>query len=175
MAGGLKIKKEVSANTLLWIGGGILGYTFVLKPLFDTFGVTDSKEDKQNAASEKNNQGWQPAFWLQTQQKKIPALYTTYAAADGIAKAINGALGGNHLPSGVMEWLFPGYAFINDREEVIYAAFRKLQTRVQLSQVSASYENTYKKDLFQELKSSLNDKELNTVVKIADALPVYKK
>lgn len=55
---------------------------------------------------------------------------------------------------------------LNDDEERIYGVYRQLPTKADMALMATAYWYDYKKDLYTELKTRLNQTELNEVLKI---------
>lgn len=148
-------KAKVDTNVVLIVGGIVVAYFGILRPIFKKTGLIQSQEGKENDLAETKFEGWNPKYWKQISDKKIKATFIKAAGAELLAKQINDA-----------------WRFLNDDEDEVYAAFRQLKTQVQLSQVSYYFSLLYNKDLYNFLKDLLSDAEFNNVVKIINT---YKK
>ena len=62
------------------------------------------------------------------------------------------------------------FGFFNDNEEEIYAVFRSLTNKAQVSQVSAEFYSAYKVNLIDRLRNRLSDGELKVVTDIVNRL-----
>ncbi|WP_025663285.1 hypothetical protein [Aquimarina megaterium] len=62
-----------------------------------------------------------------------------------------------------------------DAEENVYAVFRNLKDKVQVSQVAKAYLSTYKMSLSDQLKDRFDKDEIKTVLSIISRLPKYRK
>lgn len=153
----------------LILGAGLLAVAYfgIIRPITNTVGLTTSAKEKalqEVAETASKNQGWNPSFY-KTYLATHSGLIKTDAAITAIAKQINGAFG-----------------FFNDNVNTIYAAFRQLNSQVDLSWLCAKYSALYKQDLLTRLKApwyylkdGLTPGEFNEVSKIVNALPVNKK
>jgi len=61
-----------------------------------------------------------------------------------------------------------------DDEEKVYGVFRKMKDKVQVSQVSKAYQDTYSKNLIDTLKDRFEKEEISIVLNIIKALPNYR-
>lgn len=146
---------------LLYIGGAFAAYVFVLKPLLETLGLKDTAEEKaadrlksetENASASQDY--WRPGYFQQGQGKYTVALLTQ-SRTDALIKKLWDAKG----------------AF-NDDEEAIYAVFRELKAKTQVSWLAYNFNRQKSKDLYTWLRDSvLNKEELNTVLTITNKLP----
>lgn len=62
-----------------------------------------------------------------------------------------------------------------DAEENIYAVFRNLKDKVQVSQVAKAYLSMHKVSLGDQLKNRFDTNEIKTVLSIISRLPRYRK
>lgn len=95
---------------------------------------------------------------LQAVNKQVLVLKTSSAL--GYANQIQNAWGA---------WYQGG-----DDEDKVYAVFRKLKDKVQVSQVAKAYQETYSKNLIDTLKDRFDKDEINIVLNIIKALPNYR-
>lgn len=150
----------------LYIGGAWLGWKYALSPLLETLGLKDSKaevdaeklrQEVENASGSKDY--WNPNWWnLPVDQFPIKGvksvqLLTQAAAKDSVNK------------------LWDATGFFNDDEEAIYAVFRSLKYKSQVSFLAYWFNALKGKDLYQWLRDYLNDKELNVVLQITQKMP----
>jgi hypothetical protein len=152
-------------NNNLIIGLAVVGVAYfgLVKPLTDKLGLTQSDKDKALAALNEEaakNPGWDPKFYKEW-QKKEPVLLKTSAGVSLLAQQIYNALG-----------------TFSDNDQAIYAAFKFLKSKVQLSQLVAKYSELYKEDLLTRLrapwyyiKDGLTDLQNSEISKIVNALP----
>lgn len=66
------------------------------------------------------------------------------------------------------------WGFFNDDENVVYGVFRKLRDKVQVSQVAAAYQDTYKENLIDVLYDKLSESEIKKVLGIVKPLPSHR-
>lgn len=123
----------------LIIGGAVLAvlYFGIIRPITNKLGLTQSEKDRAEAAmiaEANNNEGWNPAFY----KTRFPytIMLMTNATAEARAKQIYDAFG-----------------FFNDDEDKIYAVFRLLKSKAQLSQLCDAYSRLYKQDLLRRLQT----------------------
>lgn len=61
-----------------------------------------------------------------------------------------------------------------DDEAKVYAVFRKLEDKVQVSQIAKVYQETYSKNLIDVMKNRFSNSEIKMVLKIVEQLPNYR-
>ena len=173
-------------NTAVWIiggvviaGGGFAAYYFLVKKKKDKPGYTPKSKDKPKVTFSSATSGSSSASTSSGSNKPkyeldIKPFSPTYKsdvlkytgkslkvlkedAAKKIAKLIDDAWG-----------------FWDDDEDAVYAAFRQLKDKVQVSQVVAAYQKYHSTDLWGKLESKLSSTELETVTNIVDDLPNYR-
>lgn len=132
---------------------------YLVYKLFKSIGqkldiVDDEKDIASAALVEDKSNIWSPKYW---KNKKNVQLLTN-DSAKALAKKIYRAHGtfGNVLMGGG----------IDDKEEEIYAVFRNLSHKTQLSYLSYYFYKIYGEDLLQFLRSFLNNDELATIAQI---------
>jgi hypothetical protein len=62
-----------------------------------------------------------------------------------------------------------------DSEESVYAVFRNLKDKVQVSQIAKAYLSMYRVSLSDQLKDRFDKDEIKTVLSIISRLPKYRK
>lgn len=138
----------------------------MVSPTLESLNLKDTKEETQqqktidqveNAAGNKDY--WSPNFWkLPSGQFPINNVNSVHllksADLDKYGKTL---------------WYATGN--INDDEEAIYGVFRQIQYKSQISFLAYYFFNKYRKDLYQYLKSYLNNSELNTLLTITNKKP----
>ncbi|GAA0892647.1 hypothetical protein GCM10009122_23260 [Fulvivirga kasyanovii] len=67
------------------------------------------------------------------------------------------------------------WGWINDEENRIYAVFRKLKDKVQVSQVSVAYNRYHKENLIDTFYDRMNDNEIRKILDIVNSKPDYRK
>ncbi|QKX04133.1 hypothetical protein HN014_04165 [Aquimarina sp. TRL1] len=76
----------------------------------------------------------------------------------------------NEIHKAFRPWYIGG-----DLEEKVYAVFRNLKDKVQVSQVAKAYQGEYKLNLRDQLKDRFDKDEIKTVLRIIERLPKYRK
>lgn len=66
------------------------------------------------------------------------------------------------------------WSWIDDNENKVYAVFRKLKDKAQVSQIAKAYQANYGANLIDQLNNRLNKKEIGKVLQIVGALPHYR-
>ena len=61
-----------------------------------------------------------------------------------------------------------------DDEDAVYAVFRKLKDKVQVSQVAKAYQSTYSKNLIDTIKDRLSEDEIKIILNIIGQIPNYR-
>ncbi len=154
-----KDNHDTLITNLVLIGAGY----FLVKPMLEKVGLLNSAAAKEDIALVQKisaDDCWNPNFYAnyKTGMRKL----ITSASATAFAKQIHDAWG-----------------IVNDNEQKIYAAFRMLKNKLQVSQVVEKYSQLYKQDLLTRLRTpwfyaadGLDEKEFLEVIKIVNALPV---
>ena len=138
-----------------------VGWKYLLTPLLETFGLKDSKSDReleklkgQVESRPALSDYWKPTFF-QSAPVGYTALILTQAYAESLARRLYTATG-----------------IFNDEETKIYAVFRELKYRTQVSYLAYTVNRLYQKDLYSWLdKDVLNDNEFPIVLQITEKLP----
>ena len=143
------------------IAGIWAGWRFVVKPILEGLGLKDTDaelaskklQDKvENYAADKNY--WSPRFY-QNPPSGYVSMILTYQVSNSLAQSLDDAAG-----------------IFNDDESQIYAVFRSLKYKTQVSYLAYWFNKLYNKDLYQWLKGDvLNNEELQVVLKITEQLP----
>ncbi|OED42499.1 hypothetical protein AB832_02975 [Flavobacteriaceae bacterium (ex Bugula neritina AB1)] len=76
----------------------------------------------------------------------------------------------NEIHKAFKPWYLGG-----DSEESVYAVFRNLKDKVQVSQVAKAYLSMYRVSLSDQLKDRFDKDEIKTVLNIISRLPKYRK
>jgi hypothetical protein len=154
-------------NTLiLGLAAMALAYFAILKPITDKLGLTESEKDRRDAEAgieAQKNEGWNPSFY----KLKPPYAHRLYTPAAAKAQA------------GI---IYNAWGKVNDDEQAIYAVFRRLISRAQLSQVVDAYATYYHQDLLTRIKNpwyilddGFDTDELKEIYTIVNKLPKYFK
>lgn len=61
-----------------------------------------------------------------------------------------------------------------DDEDAVYAVFRNLKDKVQVSQVAKAYSATYSKNLIDTIKERLSEDEIKVILSIIGKIPNYR-
>lgn len=157
-------KKQIDPNLLLIGAGGLLLYFGVVKPILETVGLKDSAEDKENANEVEKAvklSAWSPNYYLNNKAKYSRTI--DEASAQFLADEIN-----------------ESWSWYDDDEQRIFAAFRMMRSKYELSMVAFFYSQKYKQDLLTRLKNAwyywqdgLTDEEFITISKIVNRLPDF--
>lgn len=150
-------------SLIIGVAAIAVAYYGLIRPITDKFGLTKDDKDKAIDAMNSeasNNPGWDPKYYKEV-QKREDILLKTSAGVSLLAQQIYKALG-----------------FFSDDDQAIYAAFRQLKSKVQLSQLVAKYSDLYKEDLLTRLrapwyylKDGLTDLQNSEISKIVNSLP----
>jgi hypothetical protein len=135
----MKVKNDLSLTTGLYIGGGIILYAYVLKPILNKLGITKSVDDRANEAAT-SNPAFDPTFF------KGAKYILTGAAATKQAKAINDA----------WVWYHKNLDGSYNNAPAVFTVYRELKNKAQMSQVAAAYALLYAIDLYSDLYKKLS-------------------
>jgi hypothetical protein len=116
-------------NQNLIIGAVALyfGYTKILKPLSETFGLSKSEDEKNvNTETNKLDSPFNPNFW-----KTIPN--ATIIKTDAVNK--------------FAETIWNSVGWFNDDFDAVLGVFKSLKTKTQVSYLVYKFNQLYKKDL----------------------------
>jgi hypothetical protein len=153
---------SIFKNKAVIYGGLILGgYYLILKPILEGLNLKDTREEKEAAQLQNKTENldlskdyWNPNWFASGAGK-----YTVALLPEEIAKAY-------------VKRLKNAEGYVNDDEEAIFAVFRLLKAKSQVSWLAYWFNKQYKKDLYTWLRDAvLNEKELNTVLNIIGKLP----
>lgn len=142
----------VAPKIAVWGVGIIAGYILVVRPILRATGVIKSSEEKQQDKQEENfsvspDSPFNPNYY----KSKPGALLVTKAIAQQIAEKIHDAGG-----------------WFNDNEEQVYGALRQLKAKTQLSWVADNFYTLYGEDMYQYMRSFLDDSEMQIVNGLAN-------
>jgi hypothetical protein len=148
---------ENKNKILLYVGGGILAYFAVIRPLTDKLGITTSAAAAANNAAGVTGTAWQPNFW---QQFGGPPITDDLAAQ--LSAAIQGA-----------------FTLFQDNFDSVLGAIKTLNTKSQVSYLSYYFFNKYNQDLYTFLQNGggilpwdgLSNSQLSTVNQYVNSLP----
>lgn len=168
------IMSSVIAKVVLGAVVLILAYLLVIRPIFKKVGIIETKEDRardkqiQEFGSQQDSP-FSPNYY----KGKIGAILMTKAKAIDLAGQLDRALG--NLTGSAWEWILASpVALINhgigDDEDAVFAVFRQLKTKDQLSFLSDIYQQEYKKDLYLHLVDRFDDSEMDIIHSIVKNL-----
>lgn len=149
-----EVGKEVIPKVIGWGVGIGAAYFLLLRPILISTGVIDSAEDKQREKVESQfgtslSSPFNPSWY-----KTVPgAILITRATAENLAKI-----------------LYDGFGFWNDDEDKVYAVFRQLKAKTQVSWLADVFAQEYNADLYQFLRSRMSDSEMDIVHGIVNNL-----
>ena len=72
------------------------------------------------------------------------------------------------------EEIHSAWAWYGDDENKVYAVFRKLKDKIQVSQVAKAYQDLYQENLIDKLYDKLWESEIQRVLSIVKVLPDYR-
>lgn len=144
---------------VLYTAIGFAGYFLVIKPLLESLNVMDTKEEKdaEKLRQSTEKSGFKSDYWNPNFTAK-PG-YKAFLLTESSARAL-------------VDKLWNASGAFNDDEEAVYAVFRTLRYKTQVSFLAYWFNKLKKKDLYTWLRDSvLNQDELNTVLTITSKLP----
>lgn len=152
-------KDNINLNVVLIVGAAVGAYYFVLKPILEATGLkstAEEEETKKKAAILVNNGIWEPVTSLL--KKYPPANYIvqlmTVKESEYIAKEI-----------------WSSWSWIDDDEERVYAAFKKIRYQSQISSIVDAYNRLYQKDFYEDVKNRLSSSEFAVITNIISDKP----
>lgn len=149
-----EIGKAVIPKVVGWGLGIGAGYFLLLRPVLVATGVIDSPEDKKRDQIESQYAtGLDSAFNPQWYRNVSGAVLITRAKAEELAEIIYDAMG-----------------LFNDDEDAIYAVFRQLKAKTQVSWLADVFFQQYNADLYQYLRGRMSDSEMDVVHGIVNNL-----
>lgn len=149
-----ELGKAVIPKMIGWGVGIGAGYFLILRPILMSTGIIKSAEDKQRDQLEKQygtaiNSAFNPNWY-----KTVPgALLVTRATAERLAQIISDAMG-----------------IFNDDEDAVYAVFRQLKAKTQVSWLADVFFQKYNADLYQFLRGRMSDSEMDIIHGIVNNL-----
>jgi hypothetical protein len=136
---------------LIYAGGAAILYFGFAKPILNKLGITNSAKDREN--ERKVNQSdtepditnpLSPEYWkLFVKKNPNKGTFLTMAGRDMYATRLHKA-----MADGYTQW--------TDDEAAVYGVFRTLKNWLQISQVADTFQQKYKRDLWQFLKDGDN-------------------
>lgn len=149
-----EVGKEVIPKVIGWGVGIGAGYFLILRPILMATGVIKSTEDKQRDKIESQygtgtNSPFNPNWY-----KSVPgAVLITRASAESLSAIIYDAFG-----------------LLNDKEDAVYAVFRQLKAKTQVSWLADVFFQKFNADLYQYLRGRMSDSEMDIVHGIVNNL-----
>lgn len=144
----------IAIGAVVLVGFAIYKSVDVAESVAEGLNLKDSEEEKRAKkvvdSFEKTNEfklAFTPDLW-KGKLSNVATISTKEALKR--AKIINSAFGGA----------------LNDDEEKIYGVYRTTPSKASMVKIAAAYFVTYKKDLYQELKSRLHELEVEVIVEI---------
>jgi hypothetical protein len=140
------------------LAGGFILWKFGAAPLLESFGLKDSQADKDRIDTENlpaNKDYWSPYFIHQTKPYGVSAIILT-TRAYALQEAEN---------------VWDSKGIVNDNEEKLYGVFRALKYKSQISFLADVFKQQYSRDLYQFIRSFLNDSEMSTLLTITNKKP----
>lgn len=158
-------KKNIDPNLALILVGGVVGYFALVNPLLKYLGIKDSDEEKKNKAESETatkSNGWDTNYFKNNRGKGY--LMMTESELNYVASEIYNSWG------------------INDNEQRIFAAFRRIPDLFRLSQLVGHYASKYKQDLLTRLTNpwyywndGLDANEFAYIARLVNKMPNYTK
>jgi hypothetical protein len=153
---GFDFRKFAKDNQDLLIKAGLVGagYFLIVHPTLKAIGVIKSSEEKEQeklASTYATSTGspFNPQFY-----KTVPnAVLLQKESAKQLASLIYNAMG-----------------YFDDDEDQVYAVFRQLKAKTQVSWVAEIFYQTYGKDLYSFLSSRLSEDEMTVINQIVSGL-----
>lgn len=142
------------------VGGVVwLGYTLV-KPILDTFGITQSAGSAAYSnATTTVASPWSPTYYNKVIPNGTKVTLLTAASANNIAKAIKSTYDDFDI-----QW--------GSDVSGLKSAFNQITSKIKLSQVSGVYASLYGADLLTDINSNFLDSDVNTIITYVNNLPV---
>lgn len=145
---------------VLYTAIGFAGYFLVIKPLLESLNLMDTKDEKdaERLRTSTEKTGFKSDYWNPNYTGSKPG-YKVMLLTESSVRSL-------------VEKLWNASGAFNDDEEAIYAVFRQLRYKTQVSYLALWFNRIKKKDLYTWLRDSvLNQDELNTVLTITNKLP----
>jgi len=157
---------------------GALAYFAVVEPLLESVNLKDTAQERADDISvEKGGGGgskpaeqnpWSPQYVKNLIDQSSSGGYSTklltVSALNKFANDLYDAKGS----------LFSSKPFFNDDEELVYAVMRSIVSKSQLSQLAGHFISMYRQDLWEYLRSFLNNEELAKVTNIVLSMKTGK-
>ncbi len=149
-----------NTGLLVYLGIGAVAYFAIVIPFLESLNLMDTKEEKDAAKlqTETENADLSKDYWNPNYTKQGAGKYKVFLLTDSSSRSL-------------AKRLMDASGVFNDDEEKIFAVFRELKYKTQISFLASVFTKMYSKDLYTWLKATLNQSELNTVLTITSKLP----
>ena len=169
--------KEFPIKNVIYIGGAVVGF-IVVKKLLETLGIIQTAQERANEIKSGNlEQGStgdtstvnpsNPALALNPNYWKTILVYLAKkrkiktVPAQEIGKLLNPGPSANFLTS-FENWagrVYSSKGFFNDDESRLYDIFQNMKSQIQVSYLSLTFSQKYKKDMLDYIKGFTNEEE----------------
>jgi len=148
------------------IGLGIYAlWKYGISPTLETLQLKDTKEEQASEKAQQqaeqapvNKDYWSPNFYKQS--------YKTWPVPGKAMTLLTLASGQSYAIA-----IWDAFGVFNDNENNVYAIFRAIKYKSQISFVADLFYKKYQRDLYQFLKDKLSSAELGTVLTITNKKP----
>jgi hypothetical protein len=148
-------------KTLMVIGGGILAYFIIVKPLLVKVGLAKSSDQIRNDTAATNESAWNPNFW---KTGTTGTLLLHQADADNYAEII-----------------YNYFGVFNDDYNSVLGVIKSCRTKSQVSFIAYAFLQKYNKDMYSWLRKpdgidpldGLSDDHLAELNNYVSKLPPY--
>lgn len=152
----MKIGKP-EQKLLVYGVGAIALYAFVLKPILNKFGITESAADKANKDAGLTQSAWNANFWSKFGSPPID----------------------NRTAESVCDSIYSAFGIFQDDYDTVLGVLRSLDTKAQVSYVTWYFNKEYNADLYAFLNSGggvlpwdgLSTTHLTEINKYVSSLP----
>lgn len=138
------------------------GITTGASKVAEKVGLKDSANDivvKNYIGSTSYKEAFNPNFYADVIKKLAPKAVLIYKQADAQSYA---------------QEIYKAHGVFNDDEEKIFGVIQNMRSHAHLSQVCDIFFRTYKKGMYDYLKSFLDNNEMAQIIKMVDTLPTYR-
>lgn len=156
---------QVAAGT---VGLILIGTTYITLRNRKRDGIAKSLLAKLNTKLNPITQGLSNEAALDVNY--VDKVLNAIAASIVVLKGSTATRYANEIHKAFRPWYRGG-----DLEENVYAVFRNLKDKVQVSQVAKAYRREHQLNLRDQLKDRFDKDEIKTVLRIIERLPKYRK
>lgn len=151
----------------MYIAAAYLGWRYAIAPLLEGLNLKDTAADREAEKVIQKTESAPPQldYWSPTFHARRGA----NIPVKDVVKIMLPSAYGPYLR--IADQIWDATGFFNDVESQIYAAFRLLRYKTEVSYVASIFQSKYKRDLYQFLKAYLNKDEMATLLQITDKLP----